>query len=638
MSLIQNLMLAAAIVGLSPAWATAGESEISELRQRFLQAEQAIAAHRETDYRQLAATLKTYPLYPYLQYQWLKSRLAADEEIREFLAANGSSRYAGLLKPKWLAYLGEQKRWPDFLRYYQGSDDSGLQCYAGLAYFETGQTPEAFVLARALWLSGKSQPNNCDGLFATYQASPYFNHELVWQRFHSALKRDNPALAEYLVRFLAGDEVSLAGLWLKLHRQPESIQTENGWRNQPADAADILGHAVERWLERDPGAAAQYWDQEKTQQPIAPDRAAFIEKQLALALALKHDAQAYPRLSRLETDDESSREWRVRAALNSQDWPNVLTAIARLNSEEKNRDKWRYWQARALAAVGQGEAANRQFGELAKNRSFYGFLAAAKSGQAIDLAHRPVQVAESELQALSKRPDFQAASELLALNRPAEARRQWQFAVTKLEPNLLPVAAKLAQRWHAPALAIATVAQANHWDDIELRFPLEYSREIGQIAVERQLDPAIIYGLIRQESAFDSQADSPAGAKGLMQVMPQTGRQIAADLHDSWGDDDSLFRPDLDLKYGAFYFKKLLRQFGGHYALAAAAYNAGANKIKRWLPGSHALPADIWIENIPYKETRGYVASVLMYALIYQQRLQRDSLKVDDLLREVMPG
>lgn len=638
MSFILHLMLAAAIGSLLPAAATAGEAELADSRQRFVQAEQAIAANRETDYRALATTLQSYPLYPYLQYQWLKGRLSADGEIRQFLADYATNRYAGLLKPKWLAYLAEQKRWQEFLRYYQGSDDSALQCYAGLAYLETGQTPEAFTLARTLWLNGKSQPNICDGLFAAYQASPYFAPDLVWQRFHAALKRDNAALAEYLTRYLAGSELELAGLWLKLHRQPESMQTETEWRQHPTHAADLFGHAVERWLDRDAAAAAQFWDQEKSKQTLAPDRAADIETQLALALALKHDAQAYSRLSRLETDDESSREWRVRAALNIQDWQGVSAAIGRLNAEEKTRDKWRYWQARALAATGQSAAASSAFAELAKNRSFYGFLAAAKSGQAIALAHQPLQVAESELQALSDRAEFQAASELLLLKRPAEARRQWQFAVAKLEPSLLPVAAKLAQRWHAPALAIATVAKANHWDDVELRFPLEYSREIGQIAAERQLDPAVIYGLIRQESAFDSQADSPAGAKGLMQVMPQTGRQIAADLRDRWGDDDNLFQAELNLKYGAFYFKKLLSQFGGHYALAAAAYNAGASKIKRWLPSGRSQPADIWIENIPYKETRGYVASVLMYTLIYQQRLQRNSLKVDDLLRDVMPG
>jgi soluble lytic murein transglycosylase len=123
-----------------------------------------------------------------------------------------------------------------------------------------------------------------------------------------------------------------------------------------------------------------------------------------------------------------------------------------------------------------------------------------------------------------------------------------------------------------------------------------------------------------------------------MQVMPNTGRQIASELRESWGNDSNLFKPELNVKYGAFYFKKLLRQFNGHVVLATAAYNAGANKIKRWLPERQKLPADIWIETIPYKETRGYVASVLMYSLIYQQRLQRNSLKIEELLREVMPG
>jgi len=638
MHFIPCFLMLAALTGVLPNSPQADEISLAAQRQQFLRAEQALDQNRDAEYFALASGLKGYPLYPYLQYQWLKNHLDADTDIKQFLNDHAASRYAAGLRQKWLLALGKKQQWLVLLNYYQGSDDPELQCYAGLAQFQTGQTLEAFNQARALWLSGKTQPDNCDALFDVYKTSPYFNNELINQRFHAALKRDNQSLASSLTRFFSGAELNLANTWLKLHRQPESVASETGWREYPEHAGELFAHAIDRWLETNVEAAMTAWDSLKSQISFAPATAAFIEKRIAIALALKHDSRAYDRLSRLENSDESAREWRVRAALNAQNWPDVATAIAGLNDEERSREKWQYWQARGLAETGQSAAANTLFQQLAKNRSFYGFLAAGKLRQAIELVDRPLAVSIENLETLQNRLDFQVFSELLAIDRKPEAKRQWWYAIAKLDSSQLPVAAKLAQQANCPALAIATIAKANHWDDVNLRFPLAYIQAIQSNAASQQLDPGLILGLIRQESAFDELADSPAGAKGLMQVMPNTGRQIAADLRDSWDSDYSLFKPELNVKYGAFYFKKLLRQFNGHVALATAAYNAGANKVKRWLPENRKLPADIWIETIPYKETRGYVASVLMYSLIYQQRLQRDSLKLDDLLREVTPG
>jgi soluble lytic murein transglycosylase len=638
MHFIPCFLLLTALTGVLPNSARAEDISLATQRQQFLRAEQALSQNRDAEYLALAPGLKGYPLYPYLQYQWLKNRLDADSEIKQFLVDHAASRYAAGLRQRWLLALGKKQQWQLLINNYQGSDDPELQCYAGLAQFQTGQTLEAFNQARALWLSGKSQPDNCDALFEIFKASPYFNTELIKQRFHAALNRDNQNLASHLIRFFSGPELDLANTWLTLHRQPEAIATDTGWRKYIDQAGELLAHAIDRWLETDVEAATTTWDNTKSQIAVTPATAAFIEKRIAVALALKRDNRAYARLSKLENSDESAREWRVRAALNMQNWQDVATAIAGLNEEEKSREKWQYWQARGWAETGQNAAADTLFQQLAKNRSFYGFLAAGRLRQSISLVDRPLMVPAQDLDYLQNQTDFQIVSELIAIDRKPEAKRQWWYAVGKLDNRLLPAAAKLAQQWHEPALAISTIAKANHWDDVNLRFPLEYIRQIQSNASAQQLDPALILGLIRQESAFDEFADSPAGAKGLMQVMPKTGKQIAADLHDSWDSDYNLFKPELNLKYGSFYFKKLLQQFSGHVPLAAAAYNAGANKVKRWLPENRPLPADIWIETIPYKETRGYVASVLMYSLIYQQRLQRDSLKIDDLLREVMPG
>jgi len=258
---------------------------------------------------------------------------------------------------------------------------------------------------------------------------------------------------------------------------------------------------------------------------------------------------------------------------------------------------------------------------------------------------------------LANELDFKMVSELKALNRNAEAERQWWYAIKKLDKERLTLAAKLAQRWHWDQVAIATLVKADYWDDLGLRFPVYYADQVRNNAMLQQVEPAIVFGLIRQESIFNKDAESAVGALGLMQIMPKTGMQIARELKEKWQSEQSLFSPDVNVRYGAFYYKKLLNRFQGHAALAAAAYNAGQGRVAKWLPSVGAMPADIWIETIPFKETRKYVTSVLAYAIIYQQltldtslrcllpdaanctpAIEKKGLKIKDLMLDVLSG
>ncbi|MCQ8103022.1 transglycosylase SLT domain-containing protein [Methylomonas sp. SURF-2] len=638
MKFVARLFMTACLAAFGMSAAANGERGLTALRSAFLQAEQYIKQDREDDYFALANTLKAYPLYPYLQYQWLTNHLDDEKSVRAFLLDHADTRYASLLHRKWMAHLGRQRQWPTFIEYFNHSKDTELRCYYAQAQYAGGETQAALESAKQFWLSGKSLPPACQTLFELPQTSTWLTPDLIRQRFRAALKLNNAALAKQLLTLFDQRERALADAWLKLHEQPQLLTQPEIWRQDDAQAGPLFAHAMGRWLESDPLAALSAWDAHAKSLNLPAEIVADTEKRLGMALAFRRDKRAYAKLTRFAGDDESAREWRVRAALNQQQWHEARAAIADLPETARQDDKWQYWLARALDATGQAQEAAAIFQTLATHRGFYGFLAAERLGRDIQLNHQPVGVSAREVDALQKSAPFRVVDELLAMDRKTEAAGQWWHAVADLDNRQLQAAAKLAQDRQWPSMAIFTLAKARQWDDLELRFPLWFNKQIQDNAERNRLDPALVFALIRQESAFDEFAGSPAGAIGLMQVMPKTARQIAGELGQDWRNDFNLLNPDINIRYGSYYFNKVLSQFDGHFVLATAAYNAGANRVKQWLPKDQALPADIWIETIPYKETRGYVSSVLMYTLIYQRRLNRDGLKIADLMRTISPG
>ncbi|MGZ8161305.1 MAG: transglycosylase SLT domain-containing protein [Methylobacter sp.] len=613
-------------------------SPLDRQRSDFLMAEKLIAERNDQALLNLSAGLQDYPLYPYLQYQWLKNNLHRTDKILAFLSAYKETRYAGLLKPKWLAYLANHERWLDFIQNYEAIGNSALECQFYWATYKTGNKQQALNNAKRLWVTGVSQPKECDPLFSALIVSSILTPDLIWQRFELALKKDDLAVAEYLRRLMNKRDQNFAAIWLQVHKNPALISKSGFLISSDNQTGRIFAHGIDRMAKSDLELAINLWDTSKQYFKIDDPTIQRLERRLALAMGFKKNKNAYNRLNQLATVDEEVREWKVRAALLEQNWQHVADALTGLKFEEREEPRWQYWLARSLNEAGNILQAQTVYAKLAADRSFYGFLAADTINKPYQLLNKPVSFGENELQALTNENDFKEIQELKFLNREKEAQQQWWFAVKKLPKARLMTAAKLAQQWQWDQVAIITLVKADYWDDLALRFPLNYLSQVQNNAYRQNLDPAIVFGLMRQESMLDKNAHSPVGAKGLMQLMPKTGKQIARDLNEQWQSENSLFNPDINIKYGSYYYRQLLNRFNGHFALATAAYNAGPGRVVNWLPVEKSVPADIWVETIPFRETRKYVTSVLSYAMIYQQRLQRNTLKIKNLMLDVLPG
>jgi soluble lytic murein transglycosylase len=642
-----------------------GES-LDRQRSGFLQAERLLAQGNTDEFLRINATLSDYPLYPYLQYLWLKDNLSQSDQVQSFLAAFKDTRYAGLLRSKWLDYLAKSDRWSDFIQNYIAKDgvyavnlsgagsviakdgvstvilsdtkapeNIALQCQYHLAIYKTGDQQLALNEAQRLWLTGDSLPVECDPLVSVLIASFRLTPELLWQRFELALDKDNVSVAQYLQRSMGLADQNVADVWLRVHQNPLLIEAD-GFLSP--SMGGLFAHGIERLMSTNLSLAVSLWDERKARFQIDNQIVRKQERSLAIVLARSRNSAAYDRLKQLTITDPEINEWKVRAALLEQNWQHVTEVLSGLTAQEQLDPKWQYWQARSLDKVGDAVRAQQAYAKLAEDRSYYGFLAADTVNKPYQVLNRPVFLLENELENLANSSDFKVVREFNALNRDLEAERQWWYAVKKLSKERMMSAAKLAQLWRRDQLAIATLVKADYWDDLDLRFPVYYSSQVHRNASLQNLDPSLVFGLIRQESTFNKDAESVVGARGLMQVMPKTGMQIAHDLNEKWQSDNSLFNPDQNIRYGAFYYKQLLKKFHGNSALAIAAYNAGGGRVAKWLPSFGAMPADIWIEIIPFKETRKYVTSVLSYAIIYQQLIQRKGLKIKDLMLDVLPG
>lgn len=633
------------LAGLAAFGGHAGAAETADLDQQrsdFVAAEDALARGDIAAYQQLLPGLADYPLIPYLHYEYLRRRLTRSNaaQINAFIDENEGTPIGARMQHLWLISLAHQRRWKEYLVNYRTSKDVALQCYYREALYRRGDHVGAFADIERLWLVGHSQPRACDPLFRAWEKTGELTPELAWRRIKLAMSTRKVSLARYLARFLPPKERRWAELWTEVHRRPELILSAKRFAEDHPLRTTILVHGLKQMARRDPAKAIDVWDNRlSTHYRFSEEEYADVERHLAMALAIQGRPEALSWLSVIDADPEDSvlREWRVRASLEQENWHAALAWIYQLTDEEQSTPRWRYWHARALEALNQNTQAEETYLRLAELRSYYGFLAADRLDLPYQLNQQPLAAELTDAVEPAMYPGIERARELFRLGRVVDARREWYYATHDMSEWQLAAAASLAHEWGWHDRAIMTVANTDERDDLELRFPTVHREQVVSEATARHVDPALAFAVIRQESAFTPDARSHAGAIGLMQLMPRTARRVAKRINMALPSAHDLIDITTNLQLGIAHLRENLARYNENPVLATAAYNAGQQRVNRWIPQDAVVMSDIWAETIPYRETRHYVQNVMLFTAIYENRLGRETTPLSVRMPPVTP-
>lgn len=613
--------------------------DLSPLRVQFLAAEQALKLGQHELYKGLRQGLDDYPLTPYLDYQQLGQRLTLKDRDRvaSFLERNVGTPLADRLRTRWLNLLGKHQAWRDYLAFYEPQESVTRQCYYLRALLATGESEQAFTQVPDVWRHGKSLPDTCDPVLDAWRQAGRLTQALVWERIALAMRANQVGLARYVGRYLSAREAVWLERWLKIHADPrQSTKLRREFAKPHPYREIMLAHAVRRLGRKSGLEGAKLWRTLRQRYEFPAELQTQVNLTLALNLFRDDDPAAYAFIAAIEPEfaDDQVHETRIRAALLRLDWPNVERWIGQMPEDERAKPRWQYWLGRAKQQ--QNLSPKSHWARAAEDRGYYGYLAADRLGLPYNLHHAETPI-EAALQArIAALPAALRAHELYRIDDLLDARREWQHLTRTMNKQELMAAAKLAQSWGWLSQAIFTLARSGYWDDLELRFPLRHKEIIEHQADRVELPASWVFAIVRQESAFMPDAQSGAGAMGPMQLMPATARLVARKNGDKKPRRKDLFKPETNIRLGASYLRQMLDRFDGQQALSAAAYNAGPHRVKQWRP-EQKLPADVWIDLIPFKETRSYVRRVLAYQILYEHRLGQEPGSIQRRLPAVQP-
>jgi len=585
----------------------------------------------------LRVRLAGHPLEAYPAYWLLIGAIdrANPADVQAFLARYKEGPLVENLRREWLRALGASGQWDLFRAEFPkvSGDDTEITCYA-LRERLARNDAEAVTEARVLFLAGREAPTACDAVFATLAAEKALGSAEAWERIRKVLAAGLARDAKRANAMLPAKDAMVEKQLDRATADPAGFLAKEKAVSTRA-ARELAIYAIERLARSKPEAAAEHL--EKLAPQLGAEDARYAWGRVALQAALQHEPRALAWYAKAgdATLTDTQVAWKARAAMRAADWKTLLVTIQALPPEEARESTWRYWRARALKALGEKEAAEGLLKGLARESHFYGLVAAEELGAVTAPNWAGWHPEAPDLDRVRALPAIERALILYRVGLDNEALREWLFGVRGLPDRDLLAAAEVARLANIPDRAINTADRTVQLHDFAQRYPTPHREALATASKQWDLDEALMYGIIRQESRFMPQARSRVGATGLMQLMPATARWVARQIPVQPFSPSMLVQPEVNVLMGTYYFRRVLTDLG-HPILATAAYNAGPGRARRWRD-ERPLEGVIDAETIPFNETRDYVKKVASNTWYYTHRLTGQMASMKQILGTV-PG
>ena len=618
-------------------------ADAQDVRQEFMAAMQRVRLH-QPDIPDSPA-LERYAIHDYLVAARMRRDLSVkpdeniDAAIDAFLHAHAAQPVARALRRDWLASLAQRRRWDWFLPRSVDVIDPALVCDRLEGRLATNDLQGLAAAALLRWIVPQKPPAECSNVFSWLRQQGFLTPALAETRTRAALAAETPRLAREFAADVPLSRRAPLVQWSDLLDSPRAAVSVLAAQPSLPVEPDALAAGFDKLSRTEPAFALDLLPRLLARDDPAPGLQERLKRSAALGAAYDRDPRAMAAFDALPPTvvDSQVQEWRVRAALWKGEYARALAWLEQMPQSLSAQPRWRYWRARAAAATMGEDAAAPMFGEIAGLRDYYGYLAADRLKQPYHLNVRPSPLDPAAQTALAAQPALIRAHELFDCDMADEAAAEWTTALDGADTAMKVQAALLASRWGWYSQSISTLAQTGEFDDVTLRYPRPYLDAVSQAGKLAQLPQDWILAVMRQESLFRKDAVSRADARGVMQMVPATASAIARRWHLSSPGRDGLFDPTIAVPLGAAYLRELLDRYGEQLAVSLAAYNAGPAAVARWLP-QRPMDADVWIENIPYNESRGYVQHILEHIVAFASVRGAEVPRLDVLLSQIEPA
>ena len=591
--------------------------------------------------------LKGYPLAVWIDYYYLVEdpKIEKYSQVKQFLKQSHHQELNSYVKSVYIDYLSKRKQYKKVLEligkkpFEDNVELNSVQLSRQCRYYEARWNrgfadSSASVFASKLYLRLKQYPQGCEGLISTWAKHGYLTDKLTLERFERAyISRNYEQTTQNLARSLSNTvykDIILA--LMDLYDDPSKIMDEK-YQINGDDKSRAAVLAFKRFANLNAKDAIELFDKFCKKYDVTDHQRleimqifaqSFLSRQATIEEVTWVDRNL-PAV--LWTED--IKIMRMRKAIWFSQWQIVYDLYDHLTEYDRSLINWRYWKARSAREIGRIEQSNQLMEQVSTDRSFFGFLAATELSKPLPFNHEKLPEKAVWPGKLKHNKAAVRFFEFKVLNDYCASVEWKEVAKTSTNEDAL-LMAEWALSSGNIAYSISSVVAGKRWDALDYRFPKPYLELYQKYSDYSNVPISFLYGISRQESMLNPNIKSPVGAVGLMQLMPDTAKLVSRKNKWSYRGPSDLVNPEYNIRLGSAYLKDMLNRFDNNRILAAAAYNAGPGRIKIWASKDGGVrDSAMYIENIPFKETRLYVQNVILYDVIYKKLLTG---KEDNLL------